>query len=380
MNFEFSDEQHQIRDQARSVLNDNCSPAVVRRVLEGDELYAAELWQQVVDLGWPATTIPEEYGGLGLSHLELIVIAEELGRACAPIPFASSVYLATEAILMAGSPEQKSTWLPKLAAGEVIGTLAYAEGPGQTTAATLGTTLSNGKLSGCKSTVADAEIAQLMIVVVKSDKGDGASLCLCPMDSPMDSPMGGSQIKCDHVNTIDPSLNHADVTFDAADAELLGAEGEGWALLEKVLDRAAILYAWEQLGGAERCLEMAKDYSMQRYAFGRPVGSFQAIKHKLAEMYVKNTLARSNGYFGAWALATNAIELPLAAATARVGSTQAYYYASKENIQTHGGMGYTWEFDCQFYYRRAKVLAVAIGSERLWQDKLISASDIAVAI
>ena len=382
MNFEFSDEQHQIRDQARSVLNDNCTTAVVRRVLEGEELYAAELWRQVVDLGWPATTIPEEYGGLGLSHLELVVIAEELGRACAPIPFASSVYLATEAILAAGSPEQKSTWLPKLATGEVIGTLAYAEGPGQTTPANLGTTLVNGKLSGCKSTVADAEIAQLMIVVVKSNIGDGASLCLCPCPCPypLNSTAAGSKIKCDHVNTIDPSLNHADVSFDAADAELLGAEGEGWALLEKILDRAAILYAWEQLGGAERCLEMAKDYSMQRYAFGRPVGSFQAIKHKLAEMYVKNTLARSNGYFGAWALATNAIELPLAAATARVGSTQAYYYASKENIQTHGGMGYTWEFDCQFYYRRAKVLAVAIGSERLWQDKLISASDIALAV
>jgi len=145
--------------------------------------------------------------------------------------------------------------------------------------------------------------------------------------------------------------------------------------LRQILDRAAVLMAWEQLGGAEASLNMAKDYAMQRYAFGRPIGSYQAIKHKLAEMYVKNTLARSNAYYGAWALNTNAHDLPLAAATARVGSTQAYHYASKENIQTHGGMGYTWEFDCQFYYRRARVLALAIGSERLWQDKLISASD-----
>ncbi|MEM1230603.1 MAG: acyl-CoA dehydrogenase family protein, partial [Pseudomonadota bacterium] len=161
--------------------------------------------------------------------------------------------------------------------------------------------------------------------------------------------------------------------------ERLGKEGQGWRALEQVLDRAAVLFAWEQLGGSDACLEMAKNYALGRYAFGRPIASYQAIKHKLADMYVKNTLARSNAYYGAWALNTDAPELPLAAATARVGSTQAYYYASKENIQTHGGMGYTWEFDCQFYYRRSKLLAVAIGSEHLWQEKLIAAARAAEA-
>lgn len=366
MNFEFGDDQNLVRDQARGFLADNCPPAVVRRVLEGDELYAADLWKGIAEMGWTATVIPEEFGGLGLSYLELVVIAEELGRACAPVPFGSSVYLATEAILAAGSQAQKEEWLPKLAAGEAIGTLAYAEGGGQTSASSLTTSVSDGRISGSKAVVADAEISQVMIVAAKSDSGDGCSLYLVPV---------GDGVSCASVQTLDPATNHADVTFDGAAAELLGGEGQGWTVLEALLDRAAVLYAWEQLGGSETCLEMAKEYAMGRYAFGRPIASYQAIKHKLADMYVKNTLARSNAYYGAWALNTDAPELPLAAATARVGSTQAYYYASKENIQTHGGMGYTWEFDCQFYYRRSKVLAVAIGSEHVWQDKLIKATD-----
>ncbi len=367
MNFEFGEDQNLVRDQARGFLAEHCPPAVVRRVLEGDELYAADLWQKIVEMGWTATVIPEEFGGLGLSYLELVVIAEELGRACAPVPFGSSVFLATEALLAGGSQAQKEAWLPKLAAGEAIGTLAYAEGGGQTTAAALQTKAAGGVLNGSKVVVADAQISQLIVVAAACDSGDGCALYLVPTDQ--------DGVTCEPVNTIDPATNHANITLKDAQGELLGAEGQGWALLQSVLNRAAILYAWEQLGGSESCLEMAKEYAMGRYAFGRPIASYQAIKHKLADMYVKNTLARSNAYFGAWALNTDAAELPLAAATARVGSTQAYYYASKENIQTHGGMGYTWEFDCQFYYRRSKVLAVAIGSEAQWQEKLIAASE-----
>ena len=364
MNFEFGDDQNLVRDQARGFLAENCPPAVVRGVLEGEDLYAADLWQGIVEMGWTATVIPEEFGGLGMSYLELVVIAEELGRACAPVPFGSSVFLATEALLAAGSTAQKENWLPKLAAGEVIGCMGYAEGAGQTSADSIGCTVNGGKLSGTKSVVADAQIANLMVVAARDEAG--CSLYLVPLDQ------GGVSMAA--VKTLDPASNHADVTFDGADAELLGTAGAGWDVLTAVLDRAAVLFAWEQLGGAETCLTMAKEYAMGRYAFGRPIASYQAIKHKLADMYVKNTLARSNAYFGAWALNTGADELPLAAATARVGSTQAYYYASKENIQTHGGMGYTWEFDCQFYYRRSKVLAVNIGSEPEWQQKLISAS------
>ena len=365
MNFEFSDEQNLLREQARGFLAEHCPMSKVRTVLDGEQSADLELWQKIAEMGWTATAIPEEFGGLGLSYLELAVIAEELGRAVAPTPFSSSVYLATEALLMAGSTAQKERWLPKLASGEAIGTFAISEGPSRTTPANLRTTAQGGALNGAKAAVPDGDIADLAIVVTKADGGDRASLQLVELD--------GEGVSIRPQRTLDFSRSHARLTFSDAPCEPLGHPGEGWAHTQRLFDRAAVLFAWEQVGGAEAALEMAKEYAMGRYAFGRPIASYQAIKHKLAQAYVKNTLARSNGYYGAWALNTGAAELPLAAATARVSATQAYYYASKENIQTHGGMGYTWEFDCQFHYRRAKLLSVNIGSEGFWQDKLVTA-------
>ena len=363
MNFEFSDEQNLLRDQASGFLQDNCPPSAVRAILDGDASYDAELWGKIAEMGWTATVIPEAHGGLGLSYLELCVIAEELGRAVAPVPFSSSAYLATEALLLAGSAAQQEKWLPKLATGEAIGTIAMAEGRGQLTPGKIATTASNGSLSGTKLPVVDGDIADFAVVVARSDSGDGASLQLVEL--------AGTERTI--VPTLDPTRSHARIVFDGAAAEPLGPDGEGWALVQRLLDGAAVLFAWEQVGGSEAALEQAKEYAMGRYAFGRPIAGYQAIKHKLANVYVKNTLAKSNCYYGAWALSTGAAELPLAAATARVGGIQAYYFASKENIQTHGGMGFTWEFDCQFFYRRAKLLSVNIGSEAVWQDKLISA-------
>ncbi len=365
MNFEFSEEQNLLREQAQGFLAEHCPMSKVRAVLDGDASYDRELWQKVAEMGWTATVIPEEFGGLGLSYLELVVIAEELGRVVAPIPFSSSVYLATEALILAGSTEQKERWLPKLAVGEVIGTFAMTEGHGRASAASLATTTDGGVLTGTKVAVADGDIAQIAIVVAKADDGDGAALYLVELDQ--------AGVALDPQRTLDFSRSHSRLTLSGAQAEPLGSSGKGWALTQKLLDRAAVLFAWEQVGGAQASLEMAKEYAMGRYAFGRPIASYQAIKHKLANMYVNNTLARSNCYYGAWALNADAAELPLAAATARVSATQAYYFASKENIQTHGGMGYTWEFDCQFLYRRSKLLSVNIGSEGQWQDKLIRA-------
>lgn len=359
MNFEFDEDQNLLRDQAQGFLKDNCSPAVVRGILEGDAAYDAELWQKIVDMGYTATVIPEEFGGLGLSYLELSVIAEELGRVAAPVPFSSSVYLATEALLLAGSTQQKETWLPRLAAGEVIGTFAFAEGHGRPSPSSLTSSVSDGKLTGTKLPVADGGAAGIAVVVANN------GLYLVELDQ--------DGVTRRDVPTLDPSRGHSRIEFAGAKAEALGDPGEGWALTQKILDRAAVLFAWEQVGGSEASLEMAKEYALGRYAFGRPIASYQAIKHKLANMYVKNTLAKSNCYYGAWALNTGAPELGLAAATARVSATQAYYFASKENIQTHGGMGFTWEFDCQLYYRRAKLLSVNIGSEGFWQDRLITA-------
>jgi alkylation response protein AidB-like acyl-CoA dehydrogenase len=364
MNFEFSEDQNLLREQARGFLADNCPTTVVRKALDTKSGHDADLWRKVVDMGWTATAIPEEFGGLGLGYLELCVIAEELGRAVAPVPFSSSVYLATEALLLAGTQAQKEKWLPQLAAGEVIGTFAMSEGNGRTTPKSLATKVAGGKITGTKIPVPDAGVANLVVVLAKHDGGDGAALYLVET--------GAAGVKSTTVPTIDPTRGHSELVLSGAACEPLGKPGEGWALTQKLLDRAAVLFAWEQVGGSDAALEQARAYALGRYAFGRPIASYQAIKHKLANMYVKNTLARSNCYYGAWALNTNAAELPLAAATARVSATQAYYFSSKENIQTHGGMGYTWEFDCQFYYRRAKLLSVNIGSEALWQDKLIA--------
>jgi len=175
------------------------------------------------------------------------------------------------------------------------------------------------------------------------------------------------------VLTLDSSRGHSNLILKEAQAERLGdrtLEPKEW---DRLLDGAAALFSWEQLGIAESALMQARDYALQRYAFGRAIGSYQAIKHKLAAMYVKNTLARSNAYYGIWALAEGSDELPLAAATARVAAIQASTFAAEENIQTHGGMGFTWDFDCHFYYRRAKLLSLVVGSESVWQDRLVDA-------
>ena len=333
MNFEFDDEHNLLRDQAARLLADKSDMSEVRAVLEGDASYSESLWRTVVEQGWTAVAIPEEFGGLAMDRLALCVLAEELGRAVAPIPFSSSVYLATEALLMAGSQAQKEAWLPKLAAGEAIGTFALAERHGRQTPKLIDTRAVDGALTGTKLPVADGDVADFAIVVAGCEKGDGASLWLVDLSS-----AGVSKAP---VTTLDPSRSHVQLTLDGAAADPLGADGEGWTLTQKLFDQAAVLFAWEQVGGADRALNMARDYAMERYAFGRPIASFQAIKHKLAEAYVKNTLARSNCYYGAWALDTGASELPVAAATARVSATQAFHYASKENIQTHGGMGFT---------------------------------------
>jgi alkylation response protein AidB-like acyl-CoA dehydrogenase len=363
MNFEFSEEQDLLREQARSFLRDRCDSKAVRTILEGDAPFDEALWKGIVELGWTATTIPEAYGGIGLGHLELCVIAEELGRVLAPTPFSSSVYLATEALLAFGSEAQKQAYLPKLAAGEIIGTVAVAEGTKAPTQRNLATQASGGALSGTKLPVPDGDVADFAIVLAK-DSDSASSFYLVDLT--------GAGVSRSAVSTLDPTRSHAEIVFEGAPADLLGTPGAGFEQMEKLFDRAAVLFAWEQVGGAEAALYMARDYAMGRFAFGRPIASFQAIKHKLADMYIAHTLARSNCYYGAWALSTDAPELSVAAATARVSATEAFHECSKENIQTHGGMGFTWEFDCHLYYRRSKLLSLNLGALPRWKDRLVT--------
>ena len=362
MNFDFSDDQKALKDQARKFLADKSSSKAVRAVLNDAAVsFDKDLWKGVAELGWLGAAIPEAHGGLGLGRLELCVLAEEIGRAVAPIPFSSTVYFFAEALMLAGSDAQKGAHLPKVASGETIGCFALSEGPGAPNAAGIEAKFDDATLNGVKIPVTDGDCADWAVVAAK--EGAGVSLVLVDLNQP--------GVARETLKTLDPTRGHAKLTFKNAKAERLGAAGQGWELAEAVLDRAAVLLAFEQVGGSQACMEMAIDYAKSRYAFSRQIGSFQAIKHKLADMYVNIEVARSNAYYGAWALSTEAAELPFAAAAARAAASDAYYYCAKENTQTHGGMGFTWEVDCHLFFRRAKLLAVQAGAPAVWKEKLV---------
>ena len=222
--------------------------------------------------------------------------------------------------------------------------------------------VTDGKLTGVKIPVTDGAIAHVGLVLARENGKPGLFLV----------DLTDASVTRETLKTLDPTRDAARLTFANTPVRRLGEAGEGVALVEQVLDRAAILLAFEQCGGADRCLEFAKDYAMERYAFGRVIASYQAIKHKLADMYVKNELARSNAYYGAWALNTNAPEMPIAASAARIAASEAFWYASKENIQTHGGIGFTWEMDCHLFYRRSRQLSLVAGAPRVWKERLVS--------
>ena len=366
MNFDFSDDQKLLKEQVRKFLADKCPTKVVRRVLDGNETHAEDVWKGLVDLGVPALGIPEEYGGMGLSPLEVCVAAEEIGRAAAPVPFDSSVVLATEALKLAGSDAQKKKWLPELASGKAIGTLAIAEGAQPPKPRNIRTTFGGGGLNGRKLPVTDGEAATFAIVLANTGGSGDRAVSLVLVD------LGQKAVTKKRIETIDPARKHAELAFNDATAELLGGEGEGWRLLDRLYDAAAVYFAFAQVGGAEAAMWMARDYALQRNAFGRPIGSYQAIKHKLADCYVKLELARSNAYYGAMMLTEDGADLPLAAAAARIAATDAYDFAAKENIQTHGGIGFTWEADTQFHYRRSRLMALSLGGPMAWKDKLVT--------
>lgn len=361
MDFDYTDEQKALKDEARRFLADVAPLSVARRVLDDPaEGCDRDLWRRIGEQGWCGAAIPEAYGGLEFGYVELCALAEELGRAVAPVPFASSVYLFAEALLLAGSDEQKSGLLPQVSAGSLIGTIAVSEGPGVLAPERIATRFSGGRLNGTKLPVIDGMAADRAVVLAMGEGGPQLVL----------ADLSGPGVRREAVSTIDPTRGAARIDFEDCPAEPLEAGGEGLVQLARIQDRAAVLIAFEQLGGADRCLEMARDYALERYAFGRPIGSYQAIKHKLADVYVRNEVARANAYYGAWALSSGDAELPLAAAAARVSACAAYWLASKENIQTHGGIGFTWEADCHFFYRRARHLGLVLGSPREWKRQL----------
>ncbi|WP_176593978.1 acyl-CoA dehydrogenase family protein [Sphingobium sp. EM0848] len=361
MNFDFSDEQEQFRTQVRRFLEKADGLGEARKLLEGGmEGYSAATWSGLAEMGVPAIAIPEEYGGLGLGALELCVVAEEIGRSLAPVPFLSSVGICSEAICMYGTDETKARWLPGLAEGSTIGTWAQAwddrSGSGDRPCV-----VENGRLTGVKLPVLDGMLAHVAVVSAM-DKTGRPLLALCDLDQ--------AGVKRKALTSLDPTRPAARISFDDVPVELLSRDPEAW---DRLRDRAAVLLAFEQLGAAETALAMAREYSLDRVAFGRKIGSFQAIKHKLTDMYVGIELARSHCFYGAWASSTGSPEISLAAAGARCSATDALDVAAKENIQIHGGIGVTWESNCQLFYRRARLDALILGSRLEWQNRLVNA-------
>src|SRR5664279_2912887 len=259
MNFDFSDEQKQLRDEARKYLAEKCSPKAVRVVLDGKPPYDRALWKGLAEMGFLGVAIPEEFGGAGAGHLELCVIAEEMGRVLAPVPFSSTVYLAAEALLIAGSDAQKQKWLPAIASGEVIGTLALFEGKGNPSPQAIKLSAVGGNLNGVKKPVPDGAIADFAIVAARTgSSGRDTDISLFLVD------MKAEGVEAKPLANIDPSRGQAELTFKNCKAEPLGPANEGWGILSQVLDRAAVLMAFEQVGGADRALEMGRDYALDR--------------------------------------------------------------------------------------------------------------------
>ena len=361
MNFDFSEEQKLLRTTARDYLEDRAPLGLARSVLESDATMSRELWAGAAEMGWLGAVIPEGWGGAGFGHAELVLIAEELGRALSPIPFVTSAAVA-EAILVAGTDGQKDRYLPGFASGDRIGTLALAEARGVVRPVNVRARLgADGTLDGAKIGAPDGASANLALVLARDDSGR-LVLALADLEG----------VTRTAEESIDPSRPSAGFSFDATPAEpLAGGHGDGWGLLRRILDRAAVLQAFEQLGTAQRAFDLTREQVLDRHAFGRPIGSFQAIKHRMADLYATLEIARSNCWFAAWALANDDPGLPLAACTARVAATEACSDTSVEMVQLFGGAGFTWELDCHLFYRRARNLALALGPPAEWRDRLV---------
>jgi acyl-CoA dehydrogenase len=360
MNFDLSEEQLMLADQTRRLLAEVSPSARLRGLIESQAHYDDILWPKLAEYGLLGAAIPEAYGGVGLGPIDMCVVAEEIGRAASATPFASSISAAAQAIEQAGNESQKQCWLPQLASGECIATFAYAEGAGEPPLSEPTLTFENGQLNGEKWPVADAQIARIAVVLCQAEGVPALAI--------VDLTVPGTQ--CEPLVSFDSLKPHAKLRFANAPAEILAI---GSDVVEKLFNSIAISTAFEQVGGADACVAMAADYVRERRAFGRAIGSYQGIKHKLANCLVAIELARSNAYFAAWALTSHSSDLSAAAAAARLSATEAYELAARECLHVHGGIGYTWDADCQFHYRRARLLALSLGSTDFWSHRLIDA-------
>ena len=364
MNFAFSEEQETLREFVRNFLEEKSAEAAVREQMETDEGFDPDVWQQMSEqMGLQSLIVPEEFGGQGFGYVELIVVLEEMGRALLCAPFFSSVVLAANTLIHSGDETAKADLLPKIASG-TIATLAFTEENGKWDES--GITMqasesSNGyTLDGSKMYVLDGSTAEIILVAAMTANG----VSLFHVDA------GADGLTRTSLATMDQTRKQSKLDFSGTPATLIGEEGKGWDTLSTVLDLAAVGLAAEQVGGAQMCLDMAVEYAKVRVQFGRPIGSFQAIKHKCADMLLEVESAKSAAYYAGWCAAEMNDELPSTASLAKAYCSEAYFHSAAENIQIHGGIGFTWEHPAHLYFKRAKSSELLFGDPTYHRELL----------
>jgi alkylation response protein AidB-like acyl-CoA dehydrogenase len=365
VNFAFSEEQEELRKVVKDFLNAKSDEPTVRELMETETGYDPAVWNQMAEqMGLQGLVIPEEYGGSGFSFVELIVVLEEMGRRLLCAPYFSTVVLAGQTLLHSGDEDAKKAHLPGIASGETIATLAYTEPNGKwdESAVTMTATRDGDawKLNGTKLYVLDGHTADLIITAARTDAG--TSLFAVAGDAP--------GLTRTALSTMDQTRKQARLEYAEVPATLIGTEGAGWDVLTRVLDLAAVALAAEQVGGAQEVLEMAVQYAKDRVQFGRPIGSFQAIKHKCADMLLEVESAKSAAYYAGWCASELNDELPSVASLAKAYCSEAYFHAAAENIQIHGGIGFTWEHPAHLYFKRAKSSELLFGDPTYHRELL----------
>jgi len=365
VNFAFSDEQEELRRTVRRFLEERSPESEVRRLMETDEGFDRAVWEQLSgQLSLPGLAIPEEYGGAGFGYVELAVVFEEMGRALFCGPYFSTVALAANALLTVDDEAARKELLPGIARGETIATLAVTEHDGAWREASIATTAQSAdgswQLSGSKEFVIDGHVADLLLVVAKTSSG----VSLFAVDH------SAAGLERELVHTLDETRKLARVQLTDTPARLIGAEGDAWPVVERVLDLASVALALESVGGAQRCLDSAVEYAKVRVQFGRAIGSFQAVKHRCANMLVDVEGAKSAAYYAAWCAAELNDELTVSASLAKAYCTEVYANVTADNIQVHGGIGFTWEHPAHLYLKRAKSSELLLGDPATHRDRL----------
>jgi alkylation response protein AidB-like acyl-CoA dehydrogenase len=358
-------EQEELRDSVRRFLADRAPMSTVRSLMETTDGLDRAVWQQAGEqLGLQGIAIPEEYGGAGFSFVEQAIVLEELGAALYGGPYLASAVLAATALMASGDEAARKAHLPGIASGEVIATLAFTEEDGSwdPDAITMSAVRDGDgwRLDGRKSFVLDGHTADLILVVART--ADGLSLFAVTA--------GAAGLTATPLPTLDQTRKLARLDFESVAATLVGANGGGAAVLARVLDVAAIAQAAEQLGGAQRALDMAVSYAKVRHQFGRPIGSFQAIKHRCADLLLEVESLRSAVQYAAAAVAENSEETPVVASLVKAYASDVYFHVAAENIQIHGGIGFTWEHDAHLYFKRAKASELFLGDATYHREHL----------